>query len=148
MVTVTSPLGAICTKADGCSVGLRALVACSAPAPCAVARCGKAPSAKPPTPASFRNLRRGSVAIGSGRSRSNISCRARGMSPWSRLGDMAAPSGEGLGGIGHRGADAGVGATAADVAGHGRVDLGGAGLLAARQRLEERGRAHDLAALA
>ena len=60
MVTVTSPLGAICTKADGCCVGLSALAAW--PAACAIAKCGKAPSARPPAPASFRKLRRGSVS--------------------------------------------------------------------------------------
>src|SRR3989338_312713 len=45
MMTVTSPLGAICTKAEGCWVGLRAL---SALAPWAKARWGKAPSARAP----------------------------------------------------------------------------------------------------
>src|SRR4051794_10131960 len=113
-----------------------------------MARWGKAPSARPLTPASFRKLRRGSVAASLAWPRASRCCRARGISLWSKLGSMAAPSGEAARGIGHRGTDAGVGATAADVAGHGGVDLGGARLLAARQRLEERGRAHDLAALA
>ena len=57
--------------------------------------------------------------------RASRCCRARGSSLWSMLGNMAAPSGERAGGVGHRGADAGIGAAAADVAGHGRVDFGG-----------------------
>ena len=52
------------------------------------------------------------------------------------------------GGVGDGGADAGIGAAAADVAGHGGVDVGVGRLLAVGQRLEEGGRAHDLAALA
>src|SRR5881392_4050481 len=75
-------------------------------------------------------------------------CSARGISVRSKSGSMMAPSGEALGGVGHRGADAGVGATATDVPGHGCVDLGGGGLLALGQRLQERRGAHDLAALA
>src|SRR3954471_19171595 len=75
-------------------------------------------------------------------------CSARGISVRSKLGSMVAPSGKDLGRVGHCGTDAGVGATAADVAGHGSVDLGGRGLLALGQRVEEGRGTHDLAALA
>src|SRR5450830_2154713 len=57
-------------------------------------------------------------------------------------------SGHRFGSVGDSSADARVGSTAADVAGHGASDFGGGGLLAALQRLQERGGAHDLAALA
>jgi hypothetical protein len=62
-----------------------------------------------------------------------IAFSARGISMYSELGNIAVPSSDDPGFVGHRGADAGVGATAAYVAGHVRVDLGGAGLLAAGQ---------------
>jgi hypothetical protein len=57
IVTVISPLPAIWTKADGCCVGLRTLAAWP------IATWGKAPSASPLAPTSFRKLRRGSVLV-------------------------------------------------------------------------------------
>src|SRR4029077_5811464 len=74
--------------------------------------------------------------------------RARGSSLLSMFDSMVAPSSKGTGGVNHGHANAGIGATAADVAVHSRIDLGGGRLLAAGERLEEGGRAHDLTALA
>src|SRR5712664_2824239 len=64
------------------------------------------------------------------------------------LDNMAAPSGEGAGGVGDCGADADIGAAAADVAGHRLVDFVGGRLLSWGERLEQGNGAHDLATLA
>ena len=97
-----------------------------------------------PAPASFRKRRRGRVVTLSS------DCAPSGAARHARIrvsmaGNMAAPSGQGFGGVGHGGANAGVGATAADVAVHGNVDSAAVGL---RVGLEQCGRTHDLAALA
>src|SRR5450830_984399 len=151
MVMVVPPSAAMCRNAEGCCVGLRpaGLAASWARVPS-----GKAPRAKPLRAPSFRKLRRGRpvwVGVLPACSRCIRACRWRGSSKvaWSKfMGCSFRGSGQGLGGVGDGGADARIGAAAADVARHGRVDLGLAGHLAARQGLEEGGGRHDLPALA
>src|SRR5215472_7052036 len=66
-------------------------------------------------------------------------------SPPSAPGGRGCAGGESLGGLMDRAADADVSRAAADVAGHGRIDVR---IARARVTAEERGGGHDLSALA
>src|SRR5688572_27047680 len=141
MVTVTVPSRSMRTNADGCWVGLRPSDAW------AQLTSGKAPRANPETAAIFRKLRRCRPAMAVSSLSARISCN-RPLGNSAKVGAKCMVrllSSQVRRGVFDGGAYPRIGAAAADVAGHGGVDVGVTGLAIG---LEQRGGAHDLAALA